>query len=89
MKKILTYIILFVAVCSLSGFSSCSGPQYEEAERIAVEDEGKAVMREWLEKHRPGSEVLSGEAYINMIPSGPWYLTDRVYGSFSDNGREF
>ncbi len=88
MKKILTCVTLFIAVCVLSGFSSCSGPQYEESERIAVEDEGKAIMKEWLDKHMMGSEVLSAEAYIDMVPSGPEYLTDSVYGTFSKNGEE-
>ncbi|MCR4658115.1 MAG: hypothetical protein K5770_18100 [Lachnospiraceae bacterium] len=88
MKKILTYFTLLFSVCVLSGFSSCKGPQFEEAELTGMEERGKMLMQEWLDEHIPGAEVRTASAYINMIPSGPEYLTDSVYGTFSCDGEE-
>ncbi len=88
MKRILVYITLLFSICILSGFSSCQGPQYDEAELADMEEKGRALMQGWLDEHIPGAEVLTASAYIHMIPSGPHYLTDSVYGAFSYDGVE-
>jgi hypothetical protein len=83
-KKTLIFIIMLFTGIVVSGFSSCHGPQYEEAEKAEMEEKGRAVMQEWLDLNIPGAKVLSAEAYIEMFPSGPYYLTDIVDGSFND-----
>ncbi|SEA49049.1 hypothetical protein SAMN05216349_11434 [Oribacterium sp. KHPX15] len=76
-------VVIFLVSC---GFSSCRGPQYEEGDKTNLEETGKKQMQEWLDQHMKGSQVLSSEGYVIMIPSGPHYLTDLVTGTFSDKG---
>ena len=82
MRKLFTFITLLFVIVHLSGFSSCHGPQYEESERDAMEENGRRQMQMWLDEHLEGAEVLSATAFIEIYLSGPYYLTDSVYGSF-------
>lgn len=87
-KKLIIFITMIFSVIILSGFSSCHGPQYEETEKTEMEEKGREVMQAWLDEHIPGAGVLSAEAYIERYPSGPYYLTDIVDGSFNDGEME-
>ncbi|WP_036609881.1 hypothetical protein [Oribacterium sp. P6A1] len=87
-KKFIIFITMVFSVIILSGFSSCHGPQYEESEKTEMEEKGSAVMQAWLDEHIPGSKVLSAESYIERYPSGPYYLTDIVDGSFNDGEKD-
>ena len=88
MKKFIICTLIVLSFFILSGASSCRGPQYEESEKTAVEDKGRELMQAWLDENIPESEVLTAEAYIDMIPSGPHYLTNSVYGTFSSGSDE-
>ncbi|MBR2594367.1 MAG: hypothetical protein IKD83_07080 [Firmicutes bacterium] len=83
MKKIIVIILIIFSFFILSGSHGCRGPQYDAEEKTSVEQSGREQMQGWLDEHIPGAEVLSAEAYIDMIPSGPHYLTNSVYGTFS------
>ncbi|SEA79261.1 hypothetical protein SAMN05216349_12914 [Oribacterium sp. KHPX15] len=83
-KRVILFITMIFSVIILSGFSSCHGPQYEESEKTEMEEKGSAVMQAWLDEYIPGSKVLSAEAYVERYPSGPYYLSDIVDGSFND-----
>ena len=74
MKKLLWMGLLLILSVSCCGFSSCHGPQYEAAERDAMEEAGRKQMQAWLDEHIEGAGVISAEAYIEMYPSGPWEL---------------
>ena len=87
-KKIIIFITMIFSVIILSGFSSCHGPQYEETEKTEMEEKGSSVMQAWLDENIPGAKVLTAEAYIERYPSGPYYLTDIVDGSFNDGEME-
>ena len=87
-KKLIIFITMIFSVIILSGFSSCHGPQYEETEKTEMEEKGSAVMQAWLDENIPGAKVLTAEAYIERYPSGPYYLTDIVDGSFNDGEME-
>ncbi|ETP73699.1 hypothetical protein UYO_0336 [Lachnospiraceae bacterium JC7] len=86
-KRLLFFASLVVVIFLVScGFSSCHGPQYEEEDKKKLEETGGKQMQEWLDQHMTGSKVLSADGYVNMIPSGPHFLTDIVTGTFSDKG---
>ena len=87
-KKLIIFITMIFSVIILSGFSSCHGPQYEETEKTEMEEKGSSVMQAWLDENIPGAKVLTAEAYIERYPSGPYYLTDIVDGSFNDGEME-
>ena len=50
MKKLLWMGLLLILSVSCCGFSSCHGPQYEEAERDAMEEAGRKQMQAWLDE---------------------------------------
>ncbi|MCR5789171.1 MAG: hypothetical protein K6G83_04710 [Lachnospiraceae bacterium] len=84
MKKWMTVSMMLLMLVVLSGYSGCHGPQYEESELEDMEARGRSQMQAWLDEHIPGATVATATAYINMIPSGPEYLTDSVYGTIQD-----
>ncbi len=76
--------MLAIFIFSACGFSSCHGPQYEEEDKENLEESGWTMMQDWLDENIEGSKVLSSEGCVNMIPSGPEYLTSFAEGAFSD-----
>ena len=85
LKKLLFALLTGLSVfCLLSG---CHGPQYKDEEKAELEKQGEAMMQAWLEEHIKDSKVLTAEADIKMVPSGPHYLTDYVAGTFEGGGK--
>ena len=84
LKRLLPVLLALSVCCTLSG---CHGPQYKEEEKEALEKNGGSLMQAWLDEHVKDSRVLSAEADIRMYPSGPYYLTDFVGGTFTDGGK--
>ena len=82
-KRLIILGLMSIFIISASGFSSCHGPQYEEEEKEGLEENGRTMMQGWLDENISGSAVQSAEGCIEMIPSGPQYLTDYVTGTFS------
>ncbi len=85
LKKYLS--VLLTGLCALCVLSGCHGPQYKDEEKAELEKQGEALMQAWLDVHMQGSKVLTAEADINMVPSGPHYLTDYVAGTLEGGGK--
>jgi len=85
LKNLLFALLTGMIACSL--LSGCHGPQYKEDEKAELEKQGEALMQTWLDGHIKDGRVLTVEADINMIPSGPHYLTDYAAGTFEGGGR--
>ena len=86
-RSLKRHLLLLPLVLSvLFALSGCHGPQYKEAEKEALEQNGEAMMQAWLDEQMKGSKVLTAEADVYMYPSGPHYLTDYVAGTMDDGG---
>ena len=83
-KRLIILGLMFIFIISVCGFSSCHGPQYEEEDKENLAETGWVMMQDWLDENIRGSEVLSSEGCVDIIPSGPEYLTSFVEGTFSD-----
>ena len=82
--------LLFTLLAGLSALcllSACHGPQYKDEEKAELEKQGEDLIQAWLDGHMQGSKVLTAEADINMVPSGPHYLTDYVAGTLESGGK--
>ena len=61
MKKLLWMGLLLILSVSCCGFSSCHGPQYEEAERDAMEESGFEVIEDEEQKKYARADTAEEE----------------------------
>ncbi len=85
-KKHLFTVVLLALLFICCGFSGCRGPQYSEEDENGLSEAGREMMQSWLDENLSGAKVETAFAQIDMIPSGPHYLTNYVSGTFEDGG---